>query len=158
MESGRIADTSIAASTCISDDAYCSESARLNREVGGWVPLINDFAQWIQVDLMAVYRVTGVITQGRSDAPHWVTRFTVWTSREGKGKWTPVTESTCGEVKEIKIFTGNCDQSTHFTNRFSPPILARYILLAPVAWHAHIALRFELLGEGPFMLPDIAVH
>ena len=59
---------------------------------------------------------------------------------------------------QIKLFTGNCDQSTHFTNRFSPPILARYVLLAPVAWHAHIALRFELLGEGPFMLPDIAVH
>ncbi|XP_041477391.1 lactadherin-like [Lytechinus variegatus] len=158
LESGRIPDSSLAASSCISDDAYCSESARLNHEVGGWVPRINDLAQWIQVDLMAVYRLTGVITQGRSDAAHWVTRYTVWTSQESRGNWIPVTESTCGEAKEIKIFTGNCDQFSHFTNRFNPPILARYVLLAPVAWHDHIGLRFELLGEGPFMLPDVAVH
>ncbi|XP_072177194.1 uncharacterized protein [Diadema setosum] len=151
MESHRIQDESIAASSCATHDT-CAKEARLNHP-NAWMPRISDDAQWIQVDLSALYRVTGVVTQGRGASRDWVTAFVVLFSVEGGGKWSSVAEPVCGDTTKAKIFSGNWDGGSPMTNAFPSPVMTRYVLIAPLRWHNNIAIRFELLGDGPFLLP-----
>ncbi|XP_071483328.1 uncharacterized protein [Diadema antillarum] len=151
MESHRIQDEFIAASSCATHDT-CAKEARLNHP-NAWMPRISDDAQWIQVDLRALYRVTGVVTQGRGASRDWVTAFMVLFSVEGGGKWSSVAEPVCGDTTKAKIFSGNWDGGSPMTNIFPSPVMTRYVLIAPLRWHNNIAIRFELLGDGPFLLP-----
>ena len=95
MEDNIIADDQITASSEGSGTAYHgANNARLNRplqtgSVGGWVPLIHNLNQWIQVDLLIKTWVTGVVIQGREDHPRWVTEYKVEYSSDGQN-WTYV--------------------------------------------------------------------
>ena len=70
MESGAITDSEITAST-IFGVYYNSYRGRLHSKEssyakGGWSSLINDFHQWIRVDLGEIKNVTHIATQGRN--------------------------------------------------------------------------------------------
>ena len=83
----------------------------------------NDQKQYIQVDLGASYQIAGVVTQGRSDAPEWVTKYEVYYSRDGK-HYTAVPTSTTDSSP--RVFNGNTDQNTPVKNMF-PLIYAKWI-------------------------------
>merc|ERR1719419_228015 len=69
----------------------------------------------ITVDLTTSYYVTGVATQGRGDADHMVTRYSVETSEDGN-VW----------VKQ-GTFEGNFDRTTICRRRFKMPLLASFV-------------------------------
>ena len=85
MESGAISDGQVSASSAL----YDTHQGRLNVKypaglAGGWLAEVNDSNQWLQVDLLGVnVTVTGVATQGRSDADEWVTRYKIQHSENG---------------------------------------------------------------------------
>ena len=95
MEDGRIQAHQLTASSQHSCYKPCDpNSARLNLATnsttyGAWIanePVPN---QWIQVDLGDWRLVTGVITQGRSGWPSWITKYKVRYSNDGT-RWSYV--------------------------------------------------------------------
>lgn len=84
MESGAISNGQMSVSSQYNVHTGASR-ARLNlREgVGGWLTLIRDANQWLQVDLGNLTTVTGVATQGRFDLGHWVTSYSLQYSDDG---------------------------------------------------------------------------
>jgi len=88
MENGAILDGQITASSQW-DDNYAPFQGRLHfqataNKVGSWSAASNDPSQWLQVDLGSQYtKVTRVATQGRDDAPQWVTKYKLQFSDDG---------------------------------------------------------------------------
>ncbi|XP_072170354.1 uncharacterized protein [Diadema setosum] len=158
VEDYRIPDTAMSAST-VFDGNHNAARGRLNLPLqgarkGGWSAQINDHSQYLQVNLRGLYRVTGVITQGRADANQWVTSFKVEHSLNGQD-WTVVKDN--GLPPQDKVFDGNSDRTTEVTNLFSPPLTTRFVRFRPHEWLGHISMRVELLGAGPVadILKDI---
>ena len=83
----------------------------------------NDQKQYIQVDFLGDYQIGGVMTQGRSDAPDWVTKYEVLYSTDGK-HYTAVPKSSTDSTP--MVFAGNFDQNTPVKQMF-PLIRARWI-------------------------------
>ncbi|XP_052092501.1 mucin-5AC-like [Mytilus californianus] len=109
---------------------------------GGWVPSVSNKKQWIQVDLLAPYEITGIITQGLSEKPNWVTKYAVYYSTDGEN-FIPVPKSPVD--KSPMVFTGNKDQFTPVQHLF-PNVVARFVRVYPLEWHNLVGLRFNLLG------------
>lgn len=85
MSTGFISSAQITASGSLST-SYNKDAARLLRAVHpifGWSPRTNNNQQYIQVDLRAVTKVTGVATQGRGNADQWVTSYKLRCSQNG---------------------------------------------------------------------------
>ena len=88
IENGAILDRQITASSQWGDD-HASFQGRLHfqataNKVGSWSAASNDPSQWLQVDLGSQYtKVTRVATQGRDDAPQWVTKYKLQFSDDG---------------------------------------------------------------------------
>ena len=99
MEDGTIEDYQITASSVLQAQDYGPNNARLNKtdnatSVGAWCPMTKlKTDEWIQVNLTVNTLVTGVITQGRSDHPQWVTKFKILNSENGS-YWYPVTANS----------------------------------------------------------------
>jgi len=87
----------------------------------------------ITVDLTVSALVTGVATQGRGDAPRWVTRFSVATSENGHD-W----------LKQ-GTFVGNFDQETICHSRFKRPVAARFVKLTTLEWEVTNCMRWDVL-------------
>lgn len=102
---------------------------------------VSDRKQWIQVDFLSPYAITGVTTQGGYNIPEWVTSYKIWYSTDGN-IFTPVIDSISNVTK---IFPGNTDQSTPKQNIFSK-VIARYVRIVPVTWSGAINMRFNLYG------------
>ena len=88
MENEGITDSQITSSSQL-DETHGGNEARLNFKAdgsdrGGWSALINDFKQWIQVDLGDYKRVTRVATQGRNGQDQWVSRYRLQYSDDGE--------------------------------------------------------------------------
>ena len=86
MENGAIPDAHITASSAY-DANHAATKARLNLRAGGgsrgsWEARSRDLNQWLQVDL-GLSKVTGVATQGRNSASHWVTKYELQYSDDG---------------------------------------------------------------------------
>ncbi|XP_041455574.1 lactadherin-like [Lytechinus variegatus] len=153
LESGVIPDSSFTAS-----GNYKANQApwrgRLNliadsNGAGAWVPrssYADQHGQWIQVDLLATYRITGVATQGRQDYPQWTTSYIVSCSMDGL-----VFNTVKDPVKpnSDKKFPANNDQNTEVFNLLPEDRICRYVRLQPVTWYSKSALRIELYGKGP---------
>lgn len=74
------------------------ERARLNVQgSGAWVAKANNGSQWLQIDLGELVRVTKVATQGRRDADHWVTQFSLSYSLDGT-HWAEYKENSVKRV------------------------------------------------------------
>ncbi|XP_076461744.1 uncharacterized protein LOC143294198 [Babylonia areolata] len=139
MVNGYIRDDMISASSS-RDLSHSPQRARLNGPTS-WLPARDDSRQFLQVDLLAPRYVTGLTTQGRDDAPLYVTSYRFMYSMDGV-EWNVYRE----ESNVDKILTGNNDSETSVQNLFAQPIRARYVRINPVTWHGRIALRFELHG------------
>ncbi|XP_048583976.1 uncharacterized protein LOC5501433 isoform X1 [Nematostella vectensis] len=122
------------------NDSYSASAGRL---YGGssWCSATSSQAEYLQVDLGRVTRVTGIATQGSPTEDKWVTLYSVEQSDDGHF----FTEYTAGESSK-KVFTGNIDGSGVVVNWLMYPMTARYYRIKPEEWNAAICLRFDLYG------------
>ncbi|XP_053221313.1 lactadherin isoform X1 [Podarcis raffonei] len=151
MKSHFISDQQITASSVyktwgIDGFTWYPHYARLDRtgKTNAWAALRNKQDEWLQIDLGAEKKVTGIITQGARDFGHiqYVAAYKVAYSDDGKS-WTLYKDS---RTNATKIFQGNYDNNSHKKNVFDVPFYTRFVRILPESWHNRITLRVELLG------------
>ncbi|KAL9954033.1 hypothetical protein ACROYT_G041521 [Oculina patagonica] len=147
LENGLISDWQITASSEVSSK-HAAIQARLRFKetsisYGSWEAATGDATQWLQIDLNSqTTTVRRVATQGRQDAPYWVTEYSLQYSDDGV---TFLFYREQGDIVD-KVFVGNTDRNTPVYHELDPPIRARYIRFLPVSWYTFIAMRVELYG------------
>ncbi|XP_034720585.1 neuropilin-2a isoform X1 [Etheostoma cragini] len=144
MESGKISDDQITASTTFYDNRWLPRQARLNNDDNAWTPSEDSNKEYIQVDLHFLKVLTGIATQGaiskETQKSYYVTTFKLEVSTNGED-WMVYRHG-----KNHKIFHGNTDPAEVVLNRVPQPVLARFVRIRPQTWRNGIALRFELYG------------
>ncbi|XP_078363993.1 polycystin family receptor for egg jelly-like [Oculina patagonica] len=162
MEDGGVSGGQISASSELSPN-HAAVQGRLNFlksgvKEGAWTAGSNNGNQWLQIYFGNQTLITGVATQGRSGACHWVTKYNLQYSDYGVN-FAYYTEQDRSSKKE---FVGNTDQNTIVYHELKPPIRARYIRFRPVAWYVGVSMRVELYGcfqecIGPLGMEDGAL-
>ncbi|KAJ0009621.1 hypothetical protein NQD34_001323 [Periophthalmus magnuspinnatus] len=144
MESGKISDDQISASTTFYDSRWLPRQARLNNDDNAWTPSEDSNKEFIQVDLHFLKVLTGIATQGavskETQKSYFVTSFKLEVSTNGED-WMVYRHG-----KSHKTFHANTDPAEVVLNRVPQPVLARFVRIRPLAWKNGIALRFELYG------------
>ncbi|XP_051284188.1 neuropilin-2a isoform X1 [Dicentrarchus labrax] len=144
MESGKISDDQISASTTFYDNRWLPRQARLNNDDNAWTPSEDSNKEYIQVDLHFLKVLTGIATQGaiskETQKSYYVTTFKLEVSTNGED-WMVYRHG-----KNHKIFHANTDPAEVVLNRVPQPVLARFVRIRPQTWRNGIALRFELYG------------
>ncbi|XP_047211053.1 neuropilin-2a isoform X1 [Girardinichthys multiradiatus] len=144
MESGKISDDQITASTTFYDNRWLPRQARLNNDDNAWTPSEDSNKEFIQVDLHFLKVLTGIATQGaiskETQKSYYVTTFKLEVSTNGED-WMVYRHG-----KNHKIFHANTDPAEVVLNRVRQPVLARFVRIRPQTWKNGIALRFELYG------------
>merc|ERR1719483_1770871 len=143
-----------------SKDGCTEASARLHSEggtadspigmQGAWCASADAVGVWIEVDLGDMRHITGIATQGRSDANNWVESYTVKGSMNGYD-W----QSFYNEEYD-HIFIGNSDRETVVTHSFVQHQRARYVRIYPQSWRIWPSLRFEVYGGPEPVVPHPA--
>ncbi|KAF3857212.1 hypothetical protein F7725_009071 [Dissostichus mawsoni] len=162
MESGKISDDQISASTSFYDSRWLPRQARLNNGDNAWTPSEDSNKEYIQVDLHFLKVLTGIVMQGavskETQKSYYVTTFKMEVSTNGEdwmvyrhGKNHKVgfhiyVHSAACEILYETIFHGNTDPTEVVLNRVPQPVLARFVRIRPQTWKNGIALRFELYG------------
>uniref|UniRef100_A0AAZ3QAB6 Neuropilin n=1 Tax=Oncorhynchus tshawytscha TaxID=74940 RepID=A0AAZ3QAB6_ONCTS len=144
LESGKISDDQITASSSFYDNTWLPRQARLNNGNNAWTPNEDSNKEYIQVDLHVLKVLTGISTQGavskETQKSYYVTTFKLEVSTNGED-WMVYRYG-----KNHKIFNANTDSTEVVLNRIPQPVLARFVRIRPQAWKTGIALRFELYG------------
>ncbi|MBN3286785.1 NRP2 protein, partial [Polyodon spathula] len=144
MESGKITDEQISASSSFYDGRWSPRQGRLNNHDNGWTPGEDSNKEYIQVDLLFLKVLTGIATQGaiskETNKSYHITTFKLEVSTNGED-WMMYRHG-----KNHKLFHGNTDPAEVVLNRIPQPVLTRYVRIRPQAWQNGIALRFELYG------------
>ncbi|XP_070980311.1 neuropilin-2-like isoform X1 [Oncorhynchus clarkii lewisi] len=144
LESGKISDDQITASSSFYDNTWLPRQARLNNGNNAWTPNEDSSKEYIQVDLHVLKVLTGISTQGavskETQKSYYVTTFKLEVSTNGED-WMVYRYG-----KNHKIFNANTDSTEVVLNRIPQPVLARFVRIRPQAWKTGIALRFELYG------------
>uniref|UniRef100_A0A671VVJ7 Neuropilin n=1 Tax=Sparus aurata TaxID=8175 RepID=A0A671VVJ7_SPAAU len=144
MESGKISNDQITASSSFYDEHWLPQQARLNYHDNGWTPNEDSNREYIQVDLHTLKVLTGIATQGaiskETQKAYHVTTFKLEVSTNGED-WMVYRHG-----KNHKVFHANTDATEVVLNRIPQPVLARVVRIRPQAWKNGIALRFELYG------------
>ncbi|XP_042260762.1 neuropilin-2a isoform X1 [Thunnus maccoyii] len=144
MESGKISDDQITASTTFYDNRWLPRQARLNNDDNAWTPSEDSNKEYIQVDLHFLKVLTGIATQGavskETQKSYYVTTFKLEVSTNGED-WMVYRHG-----KNHKVFHANTDPAEVVLNRVPQPVLARFVRIRPQTWKNGIALRFELYG------------
>uniref|UniRef100_A0A8D3CRD4 Neuropilin n=1 Tax=Scophthalmus maximus TaxID=52904 RepID=A0A8D3CRD4_SCOMX len=144
LESGKITDDQITASSSFYDEHWLPRQARLNYHDNGWTPNEDSNREFIQVDLHTLKVLTGIATQGaiskETEKAYHVTTFKLEVSTNGED-WMVYRHG-----KNHKVFHANTDATEVVLNRIPQPVLARYVRIRPQTWKNGIALRFELYG------------
>uniref|UniRef100_A0A8P4G8C7 Neuropilin n=1 Tax=Dicentrarchus labrax TaxID=13489 RepID=A0A8P4G8C7_DICLA len=144
LESGKITDDQITASSSFYDEHWLPRQARLNYNDNGWTPNEDSNREYIQVDLHTLKVLTGIATQGaiskETQKAYHVTTFKLEVSTNGED-WMVYRHG-----KNHKVFHANTDATEVVLNRVPQPVLARFVRIRPQTWKNGIALRFELYG------------
>ncbi|XP_028971809.2 neuropilin-2 isoform X3 [Esox lucius] len=144
LESGKISDDQITASSSFYDNTWLPRQARLNNENNAWTPSEDSSKEFIQVDLHVLKVLTGIATQGavskETQKSYYVTTFKLEVSTNGED-WMVYRHG-----KNHKVFHANTDSTEVVLNRIPQPVLARFVRIRPQTWKTGIALRFELYG------------
>ncbi|KAI7810391.1 neuropilin-2a isoform X1 [Triplophysa rosa] len=144
MESAKISDDQITASSSFYDGRWQARQARLNNDDNAWTPGEDSNREFLQVDLQFLKVLTGIATQGavskETKTSYYVTTFKLEVSTNGED-WMIYRHG-----KNHKIFHANTDPSEVVLNRVPQPVLARFVRIRPQTWNNGIALRFELYG------------
>ncbi|KAL0985653.1 hypothetical protein UPYG_G00160020 [Umbra pygmaea] len=144
LESGKISDDQITASSTFYDNTWLPRQARLNNDNNAWTPSEDSNKEFIQVDLHVLKVLTGISTQGavskETQKSYYVTTFKLEVSTNGED-WMVYRHG-----KNHKVFHANTDSTEVVLNRIPQPVLARFVRIRPQTWKTGIALRFELYG------------
>ncbi|XP_006793725.1 neuropilin-2-like isoform X2 [Neolamprologus brichardi] len=144
MESGKITNDQITASSTFADERWLPRQARLNYNDNAWTPSDDSNKEYIQVDLHTLKVLTGIATQGaiskETQKNYFVTSFKLEVSTNGED-WMIYRHG-----KNHKVFHANADATEVVLNRIPQPVLARFVRIKPQTWKNGIALRFELYG------------
>ncbi|XP_078536417.1 neuropilin-2 isoform X1 [Lissotriton helveticus] len=144
MESGRIANEQITASSTYTDMRWTAQQSRLNSDDNGWTPNIDSNKEYLQVDLRFLTLLTAIATQGaisrETQNGYYVKSYKLEVSTNGED-WMMFRHG-----KNHKIFQGNTDPSEVVLNKIHQPVLTRFVRIRPQAWHTGIAMRIELYG------------
>uniref|UniRef100_A0A8D0HQS9 Neuropilin n=1 Tax=Sphenodon punctatus TaxID=8508 RepID=A0A8D0HQS9_SPHPU len=144
MESGRISNEQISASSTYSDGRWTAQQSRLNSDDNGWTPNMDSNKEFLQVDLRFLTVLTAIATQGaisrETQNGYYVRLYKLEVSTNGED-WMMYRHG-----KNHKVFQANIDASEVVLNKIHAPVLTRFVRIRPQAWHNGIALRLELYG------------
>ncbi|XP_062996656.1 discoidin, CUB and LCCL domain-containing protein 1-like [Elgaria multicarinata webbii] len=122
---------------------WSAERAAFSADGASWAADQSSADEWLEIDLGGKRNITGIITKGSSQKHnYYVKSYQVLSSKDGKN-WK-VYKSNSGS--EDKIFEGNSDSHQEVSNAFIPPIVGRYLRIAPQSWNQRAALKVALLG------------
>ena len=99
IEDGRVADQVMTASSYYNNH-YRPWNGRLNKPRSGWWPKRNDRRPWLQIDFLAMTKVTRVATQGLYNANYWVKKYYVKYAKN-KNRFVPYRE---GRATKVGVF------------------------------------------------------
>ncbi|XP_027046414.1 uncharacterized protein LOC113674139 [Pocillopora damicornis] len=105
-----------------------------------WSVRYRNNKQWLQVNMVEIYRVRGIGSQGRQDANQWVKTYTVSYGMNG------VDFTQYKENRRVKLFTANTDRHSLVYHRFRKRLPAVYVRVYPKTWYSWISMRIELYG------------
>uniref|UniRef100_H9G8Y1 Neuropilin n=1 Tax=Anolis carolinensis TaxID=28377 RepID=H9G8Y1_ANOCA len=144
MESGRISNEQITASSTYSDGRWTPQQSRLNSDDNGWTPNVDSNKEFLQVDLRFLTMLTAIATQGaisrETQTGYYVRTYKLEVSTNGED-WMMYRHG-----KNHKVFQANTDASEVVLNKIHSPVLTRFVRIRPQNWHSGIALRLELYG------------
>ncbi|XP_029462180.1 neuropilin-2 isoform X2 [Rhinatrema bivittatum] len=144
MESGRISNEQISASSTYTDGRWTAQQSRLNSDENGWTPNVDSSKEYLQVDLRFLTLLTAIATQGaisrETQTGYYVKSYKLEVSTNGED-WMMFRHG-----KNQKIFQGNNDPSEVVLNKIHQPVLTRFVRVRPQTWDSGIALRLELYG------------
>ena len=80
--------------------------------------------------------MTRIATQGRQDAPQWVTSYKLAYSTTG-ATYSYVSDDDAGGER---VFAANSDQNTIVEHALGHVMLARFVRVYPQAWQQHCSL------------------
>ncbi|NWX91814.1 FA8 factor, partial [Nothoprocta pentlandii] len=142
LASGHIADSQVTASGQYGQ--WAPHLARLDNSgsINAWSTDRSN--AWIQVDLLHPMIIHGIKTQGARQrfSSLYVSQFVVFYSLDGQ-RWKRYKGNT---TNTQMLFFANVDATGVKENRFSPPIVARYIRVNPTHYNIRTTLRMELMG------------
>ena len=152
-----VPDSSLTAdSTYGNNPAHTPDRSRLHTPeeagvgYGGWATG-NAASAWIQVDLLQVFLVSEVATQGKDHAgvTQWVTEYTL-SYGITEASLLPVLDGSGNTMS----FIGNTDEHSVVRHEFYP-VRAQFVRLNIVWYNSHPTLRWELYGclTGNTVLP-----
>ncbi|XP_043361564.1 neuropilin-2 isoform X5 [Dermochelys coriacea] len=144
MESGRISNEQISASSTYSDGRWTPQQSRLNSDDNGWTPNLDSNKEFLQVDLRFLTMLTAIATQGaiskETQNGYYVRSYKLEVSTNGED-WMMYRHG-----KNHKVFQANTDVTEVVLNKIHTPVLTRFVRIRPQVWHNGIALRLELYG------------
>ncbi|XP_032046012.1 neuropilin-2 isoform X3 [Aythya fuligula] len=144
MESGRISNMQISASSTYSDGRWTPQQSRLNSDDNGWTPNVDSNKEYLQVDLHFLTVLTAIATQGaisrETQNGYYVRTYKLEVSTNGED-WMMYRHG-----KNHKTFQANEDATEVVLNKIHSPVLTRFVRIRPQTWHNGIALRLELYG------------
>ena len=100
MENKQIRNEMITASS-YRDSNSSPEKARLNTP-GFWMPSADSKLEYLQIDFLQQAFLTGITTQGRADAPSYVTSYKVQFSTDGLN-WNTYRENGAEKVGTLSL-------------------------------------------------------
>jgi discoidin domain receptor family protein 2 len=152
VESGRIQDSQLTASSAYDMNSVGPAWARLNSNSAGgaWCPRSfisqeSGLQEFLEVDLLQEHTITGIVTQGRfanGQGQEYAEFFKLQYWREGMEAFAQYQNK-----QGLSIFPGNKDTFTEVETRVEPPIRAIRIRIIPFSYHPRtVCMRVELKG------------
>lgn len=142
LSTGHIKDWQISASSTFPSSNCHERFARLHLHNGlSWCARYKAPTEWLQLDLGLPAKVTGVMTQGRSDGAEWVTSFMMSYSVDAF-HWQYVRD----QYDNQRVFEGNVDSYSVKHSYLDEPIIARFVKFHVIHWNQHPSMRVELVG------------
>ncbi|KAK2174827.1 hypothetical protein NP493_772g00013 [Ridgeia piscesae] len=150
MQSGKIPDTSISASSSFDAKSVGPHNARIRTETNGgaWCPkpqVAEGITEWLEIDLGELKVITAVETQGRfgnGQGMEYATNFRLQYQRADGGKWLDYRNK-----RSEPLFSGNKNTHIAVLSDVKPPIIARRVRFIPHSRYKRtVCMRVEVYG------------
>ncbi|RZF32590.1 hypothetical protein LSTR_LSTR011037 [Laodelphax striatellus] len=150
MESGRIPDEDISASSSFDSGNVGPRHGRVRTEIGGgaWCPKLQvttEPKEWLEVDLHSVRVITAVETQGRfgnGQGQEFAEAYLLEYWRPRLGKWVRYRNN-----KGEEVMMGNSNTYLEAKRELDPPMWASKVRFFPYSFHMRtVCMRVELYG------------
>ncbi|KAL1517292.1 hypothetical protein ABEB36_001074 [Hypothenemus hampei] len=150
MESGKIQDSALSASTSYDSGSVGPHHARLrnNKQGGAWCPrhmVSRNSREFLEIDLEDLHVVTGIRTQGRygnGQGQEYAEQYMIEYWRNNLKKWVRWKDRTGNE-----LLSGNTDTFTVVEQALDPSVICSKLRILPYSDHIRtVCMRIELTG------------